>query len=166
MTRRRVLTAVRPVVKTYRKANLRELPHREDHPASRLCHMQTLLFSLTASRASIPRPCSGLRAGYACYAGRTGQGTRGATRGVGMGYAEYAEYPRPTPPGYSDYTEWGTCCTRAMNGHLHGSCATCTVPRTQFGYATDPAAGLRPGTRATHDTYTVCVRLSLDLVFF
>ena len=68
--------------------------------------------------------------------------------------------------GYSDYTEWGTCCTRATNGHLHGSCTTCTLPRTQFRYDTYPAAGLRPGTRATHDTYTVRVRLSLDLVFF
>jgi len=91
------------------------------------------------------------------------QGMRGVMGGVGMGYALYL---RPTLPGYSDYTEWGMCCTQVMNGHLHGLCMTCTLPCTQFGYATYPAAGLRLGTRATHDTYTVCVCLSLDLVFF
>jgi len=128
-----------------------------------LHHLTVLPPTFTASRALIPCLCSGFGRGTRATRVVPGQGTRGATRGVGMGYASY---PRPTPPGYSDYTEWGTCCTRAMNGHLHGSCTTCTLPRTQFGYATYPAAGLRPGTRATHDTYTVRVRLSLDLVFF
>jgi len=106
----------------------------------------------TASRASIPRPCS--RFGWGMHAMQVipRQGTRGATCGVGMGY--------------SDYMEWGTCCTQAMNGLLHGLCMTCTLPPTQFGYTTYLAAGLRPGTRATHDTYTVRVCLSLDLVFF
>jgi len=64
--------------------------------------------TFTASRASIPRPCSGFGRGTRATQVVPGQGTRGATRGVGMGYASY---PRPTPPGYSDYTEWGTCCT-------------------------------------------------------
>jgi len=88
---------------------------------------------------------------------------RGVMCGVGMGYTLYL---RPTPLGYSDYTEWGTCCTQVMNGHLHGLCTTCTLPHTQFGYNTYPAAGLRLGTRAMHNTYMVHVCLSLDLVFF
>ena len=65
---------------------------------------------------------------------------------VGMGYAEYL---RPTLPGYSDYTEWGMCCMQVMNGHLHRLCMTYTLPHTQFGYATYLAAGLRPGMSMT-----------------
>ena len=116
--------------------------------------------AITASRASIPRPCSRFGRGTRATRVVPGQGTRGATRGVGMGYAEY---PRPTPPGYSDYTEWGTCCTRAMNGHLHGSCTTCTLPCTQFRYVTYLAAGLRPCTRAMHAS--VLCYLGLEHLF-
>jgi len=134
------------------------------HGARRQAAAVSRIFDIfTASRVLIPHPCSGFGRGTRATQVIPGQGTRGATRGVGMGYASY---PRPTLPGYSDYMEWGTCCTWAMNGHLHGLCTTCTLPHTQFGYATYPAAGLRLGTRAMHNTYTVCVHLSLDLVFF
>ena len=113
--------------------------------------------TVTASRALIPHPCSRFRWGMHAMWVVPGQGMRGATCGVGMGYAKY---PRPTLPGYSDHTEWGMCCTQVMNGHLHGSCTTCTLPCTQFGYATYLAAGLRLHMRVcttpTQSVYVCC----------